>query len=221
MREKRVLLLVGSPKSKRSTSLSLGEQVAKNLTESQGCVIESMQVLKTIRENPDELIQAWNRADAILLAYPVYVDSLPAHVIQTLMTCHENRDDTKTRDFGVMVNCGFPEPLHNRHSIQICREFARVSGLNWRGALSVGGGGTISGKPLAEMGKMASFLVEKSKNFAERFFNTEQEGSTETIEVQLAPTRLYMILGNRNWVQHAKKLGTHKRLKDKPYCKSH
>ncbi len=87
-----VLLLVGSPKGSSSTSASLGNYLILKLEEF-GLSAEKDYIYKLIRkeEGQKELLSKINNADLIILAFPLYVDCLPAGVIKALELIAKNR----------------------------------------------------------------------------------------------------------------------------------
>lgn len=101
----------------------------------------------------NELLVAVANADIVVLAFPLYVDSLPAAVIRGLELISRNRKSEpvpKKQRLISIVNCGFPEAQHNKTAILICRCFAREAEFEWAGGLALGGGEAINGKPLVK-----------------------------------------------------------------------
>jgi hypothetical protein len=88
-------------------------------------------------------------ADLVVLAFPLYVDSLPAPVIAALEKIAAQRLGRSTRQrFTAIANCGFPEASHNAPALAICSEFARQSGFAWAGSLALGGAPSRLKSPL-------------------------------------------------------------------------
>jgi len=77
-----VLLLVGSPKNSSSTSAALGDYLTLRLEEL-GSSIEKEYIYKLIRkeEGQKKILSMVDNTDLIILAFPLYVDCLPAGVI--------------------------------------------------------------------------------------------------------------------------------------------
>jgi hypothetical protein len=74
--------------------------------------------------------------DPVSLAYPLYVDSLPAPVTEALERIAVYRPVTGRANGQRLVavaNCGFPEAEHNRAPLSICQQFARQAGFDWAG----------------------------------------------------------------------------------------
>ena len=93
---KHVLLLVGSPRGPHSTSESLGAYLLRKLQEYS---LETEKVylhpsLKT-HENRANLLRAVDSSDLLILAFPLYVDSLPSPVIAALELIAEHWKTSK------------------------------------------------------------------------------------------------------------------------------
>lgn len=150
---KRVLLVVGSPKTKStSTSSILGAYVLERLGAC-GWETESL-TLRPGLGRPDgeaELLAAVDRAGFILLVSPLYADALPYLVTKALAVIADHRQSVQNgspKRLAAIVNSGFPETHQNAVALAICEEFAAQSRIDWRGGLALGGGGMIGGEPL-------------------------------------------------------------------------
>jgi len=161
---RRALLIVGSPKTRPtmgsmaagkspSTSGVLGSYLLERLQGS-GWETESL-TLKASLLRPDgqaELLSATDRADLIILAFPLYVDALPSLVTKALDLIAAHRRATPNpplQRLVAVVNNGFPEAHQNTLALAICHQFALRSGISWAGGLALGGGESISsGQPL-------------------------------------------------------------------------
>lgn len=94
--------------------------------------------LHTVLGSPEKvkaLLDAVDGADLVTLAFPLYVDSLPAPVIEGLERAAHRRGRERTRRqlFTAIANCGFPEAHHNATALAICDRFAREAGSTGRG----------------------------------------------------------------------------------------
>ncbi|MBI3170674.1 MAG: NAD(P)H-dependent oxidoreductase, partial [Chloroflexi bacterium] len=151
---RRAVLLVGSPRTRKSTSASLGNYLFDQL-KARGVETEVIQIYTSInsQEKMKRLIEAVNNADLTVLAFPLYVDTLPFPVISALEKISANRIPSDTQVyFAAISNCGFPEAHHTDTALNICAEFARQNGFDWLGSLALGGGeGLVHGTPLNEM----------------------------------------------------------------------
>ena len=105
-----------------------------------------------------ELLTAVERADLIILAFPLYNDSLPDLVLYALQLIAKHlskRTPMQQQRLLAIANNGFPEPHHTLPALAICRRFTETGVLAWAGGLSVGGGEALSrGQPLPEIKRL-------------------------------------------------------------------
>jgi len=222
-KDENILLLVGSPKNSSSTSASLGDYLTLRLEEL-GRSIEKEYIYKLIRkdEGQKKILSMVDNADLIILAFPLYVDCLPAGVIETLELIANHRkslNNPKKIGFVVLINCGFPEAEQNNTAIAICKIFAREVGFEWKGALSLGMGGAIGAIPLEERGGMVRNL-KKGYNLAAQALAEGKYIPEEAIELvakRFIPITLYTKIGNLSWNKQAKRFGARKIIEAKPY----
>ncbi len=217
------LLLVGSPKGALSTSVSLGNSFTSRLEEL-GLSVDTEYLYKLVKKEDGQkkLLSKVEDADLIILAFPLYIDCLPAGVIKALELIAENRQsmsNLKKQGFVVIINCGFPETQHNNVAVSICKIFAREAGFEWRGALALGMGGVFGRKSLEERGGMVR-NVTKGFDIAAQALSVGEKIPEEAIELvgkKFMPISLYTKMGNLGWNFQAKKFGARKKIKDQPY----
>lgn len=219
----RALLLVGSAKRPRSTSESLGTYLLERLQE-RGWETETILLHRALRsgERQAELLAAVDRAGLILLAFPLYVDTLPALATRALERIAAHRREVEPPDGRRLVaiaNCGFPEPQHNDTALAICRHFAAEMGFEWAGGLSLGGGQAINGRPLPEMGGMVRHVTQALDLAAEALAagRPVPEEAMELMARQFIPSWLYVLMGGIGWRQQARQHGAQRRLKARPF----
>ena len=217
------LLLVGSPKGASSTSNSLGDYLISRL-EQLGLTVSKEFIYKLVRkeEGQKELLTKVEEASTIILAFPLYVDCLPAGVIKALEIIADHSKSKTNREkqrFAIIINCGFPETQHNNTAVAICKIFSREVGFEWKGALSLGMGGAIGGRSLEERGGMVRNVI-KGLDLAAQALAKGEDIPNEAIELfekKFIPITLYTKMGNLGWNQQAKKYGVRKKIKDQPY----
>lgn len=211
-----ILMLIGSPKKTRSTSDSMCDYLAEIIRTKVDWNIEKVHILTDIHDNPEIIVKKANQSDIIVLSFPTYVDSLPSHVIRVLMLLETCLDKSKTREFIVLINCGFPETLHNDNALKICRYFVEKNELKWRGGIAVGAGGAIAGKKLPDLGAIAGNLMKNIAVLAERIVGMEMQEDDSILRVQTVPTKMYNIAGNMGWKKQAQKNGVYHKIFDRP-----
>ena len=94
-----------------------------------------------------------DRADLILLAFPLYIDVLAYLPTKALEVIAEHRraagDGARPQGLFGLANNGFPEAHQNNLALSILRLFAARSGMTWLGGMALGAGeAMIGGHPL-------------------------------------------------------------------------
>ena len=148
---RRALLIVGSPKVKRpSTSSVLGEHLLECLKQ-HGWQAESLTLRAGLRKQPEQegarLLAAVDAADLLVLAFPLYVDSLPFLVTKALDLISRHRLENRNRRAQSLVaiaNNGFIDAHQNKVALAICYQFAKQAEITWAGALAMGAGEAVS-----------------------------------------------------------------------------
>lgn len=220
---KKAFLLIGSPKGLRSASFSLGSYMMERLKEkgleTRQATVETL--ISSSRERENILCEV-NSSDVMIVASPLYVDSLPAPVIRALEIIRDHRESqpvpTNPSLLGI-VNSGFPESFQNNVAVAILRCFAQESAFRWAGGLALGAGGAIGGKPLQSAGGMAR-NVKKSLDTAALALAEGRPIPDEALTLMakpLMPKWMMPLMGGVMWRNQAKKFGVQKRLYDCPY----
>ena len=233
MASRRALLLAGSPKPGRSSSLALGEHLIGDLAR-RGWDAETIK-LRQVMNDPDRLRAAAGEAEVVVLAYPLYVFGLPAPVVLSLEQLAEARHqadgaaraddagsvsetDSERPRLVAIVNCGFPEPGHNDLSLEMCRLFATQAGWHWAGGLSLGGGGVLDGNPLRERGPFTR-SVRKALALTAAALDAGRDVPDEAVTLMakpMMPPRAYRWLANYGWRHAARANGVAGKLEERP-----
>ncbi|RPI96091.1 MAG: NAD(P)H dehydrogenase [Chloroflexi bacterium] len=223
------LLLVGSPRTRKSTSHSLGSYLFERLS-AQEIETKTMHIHTSIRspERMKILLEAVETSNLVLLAFPLYVDSLPAPTIEALeriaaqraSKMKTNSSQSHRQLFAVISNCGFPEPHHNVTALAICADFARQAGFGWAGSLALGAGeGMVHGTPLNELDGRALPLRKALDLAAEALAQGEviPQEAQNLLAKPFIPAWMYRWMGIYGWRQQAKQYGMERSLKRRPY----
>ena len=217
-------LLVGSPRGQSSTSNSLGTFLAEKLQE-KGVPFEKAYISQFLGsdEKQASLLRLVDESDLIILAFPLYVDSLHSQVIKTLELIAEHEKSKRNlcgKSLVAISNNGFPEAKHNDIALAVCRIFARKVGFTWAGGLAMGGGGMISGRPLNEVGGAARNQIKALQIAADALAKGEAVPKKAVVLMSKLgiPRWMYTWMGNRGWKQEAKKTSAIEKMYVKP-CK--
>jgi hypothetical protein len=220
-----VLLLIGSAKQPHSNSEMLGNYLIDRLRERE-CDTETMHIHRCLQQENDRnrLISKINQSDVTILAAPLFVDSLPAMVIETLERVAADRCEralTKTNHFAAIINCGFPEAQHNETALWICRQFAREACFNWLGGLSMGGGEILNSQPLPTRSGMLRSIIKSLDltAYAIAAGKPIPEEAIRQMAKPVIPRWLYTTVGDRGWKKRAKEFNADKNLNYQPFNK--
>jgi hypothetical protein len=223
----KAILLIGSPKGGASASKALGTYLTEEL-EKKGFQCESVRILTALKSNDstNKLLNELNDVDLVILAFPVYVDSLPAPVIRMMEIIAGSRktvQSKKNQKFIAITNCGFPETVHCETALEICQSFARSAGFEWSGGLALGGGGILDGSPIKDAGGKAR-NIRLSLDLTAESLSELKPISAEAIELMskpVVPYWLYRFFGDIGWIVQSFKYKVFGKLKDRPYEKRH
>lgn len=222
---KRAILLVGSPRTKKSTSASLGGYLFEQL-QARGIETQTIQIYTSLnsQERMKIMFEAIDNTDLVVLAFPLYVDSLPAPVISALekLTKYRTDNNSPVISFSAIANCGFPGARHNDTALAIAAEFARQNGLTWAGGLALGAGeGIVHGLQLNELDGRAIPIKGALDLAAEALANGYPipQPAKDLLAKPIIPHWMYTIMGRYGWKQQAKAYGAHEIIKRQPYLK--
>lgn len=204
------LVLVGSPKGRNSSSFLLGSKLADGLRE-RGAVVTDGMVHHEVRSEAAtaRLLDAVDAADLVVLAFPLYVDSLPAPLIRLIETIAERRARAAspgTPRLAAIVQCGFPESHQCDTAVAICRLFALRTGMRWAGALAMGMGGQLAGgigrlpgggRHILDALRMAAESLAKDGDIPKE--------AAALFAKPLIPRWLYTMFGNLGWRMQMRK----------------
>jgi hypothetical protein len=221
--KKTALLLIGSAKpAGQSTSEALGSYLLQKLA-ADGFATTTNYIYRALRtpERRQALLAAVDQSALLILAFPLYVDTLPYLVINAmeLIAAHRQtqRNPSPTR-FVPIANCGFPEAHQNETALAICREFAHQGQLQWAGGLALGQGGALAGRSLTAVGGTARSV----RHALDRAASALAAGQPVPPEAQallakpLMPAFFYTLMGNLGWLQQAHKQGSWGQLRAQP-----
>ena len=221
MKPTHAALLIGSPRGASSTSNALATFLGEKLQE-RGVAIEKVFISRCLGSDKsrEEMFQLVDNSDLIILAFPLYVDSLQSQVVKTLelIAEHEKGRQPGRKSFVAISNSGFPEARHNNTALAVCRIFARQVGYKWAGGLAMGGGGIISGLPLEKVGGRVRNQTKALEIAAESLAQGDAipEKAVTLMSKLGIPRWMYIWMGNRGWKSEAKKLMDIKKMYNQP-----
>ena len=215
----KALLLMGSPRGRKSSSNSiciyLQELFSKNGFETQNPIFLRTSV--TSDEKINDMLTALEKADIIVLVAPLYDDTSPAIVVETMEAMASESRKFANKRFFPIINCGLAEPFHiTEVAIPIYHKFATTIGLQWVGSLALGAGEGIQGKDgklLQDTGGFGKKVMKALDRVVEAFV-TKSDFGDEALEIfslkiyyNRVMRKFMNWVNNRSWKKAAAKKG--------------
>jgi hypothetical protein len=202
----KISYLNGSPKKKASMSANILNAMEKRLAGT-----ESIWLTGSAREAAAELLSC----DALVMAFPLYVDGIPSHLLRFLEELERALsrpvsdpatpadDPPKSVKLYSIINCGFMEPENAQIAIDMIDRWRQKSGLVAGQTAAFGGGGM---GPSLKIGRGAGKNYGKALDAMTENIKNE---STETPILTSAniPRSLYMKVAHFHWRAAARKRG--------------
>jgi multimeric flavodoxin WrbA len=158
------------------------------------------------RGRADALVEAVSGADLLILASPVYVDSLPAPVLLGLDQLHRAAEPLALLP---VLQCGFPELSHTALALELIDRVAARWGAPVAGHLAMGGGGVLHGAELAAREGRAwqqSTALDAAADALHAGHRIAPETSAQFSQSVVSPA-VYRAMGNAGWLAQAWKTG--------------
>ncbi len=218
------VLLASARAAGTSTSESLARYLEQQL-ERAGAEVRFVPATAFVRDAATAKRAARQLADAdvLVVASPLYIDTLPYLGLLALEQVFNARRDgqgRRTARLVALLNCGFPEPEQMRFALLMLREFALEAGYIYAGSLPVGGGEAIHGRPLASTGGMTHRLraaLDVAASALAAGQGVPEAASAAAAHPFIAPP-LYRLAGWWGWHSQAHAHGLRiNALRDRPF----
>ncbi|MGL4760620.1 MAG: hypothetical protein ACRCWG_04100 [Sarcina sp.] len=211
----KILMLNLSPKGKSATSLLMLGHIKERFNKRKDAndLEISIKSLREFSSNKKKLLNLIYEADDVVFATPLYVDTLPAYVIEFLDYLADNFKTAKNINLYGVVNCGFIEAYYNIPGLNIFENFANEVGFTWRFGLGLGAGGFLgeSNEGIPFEARVKAEYNFALNSFVESFFNKASMNNENITATAKMPKRLYAFVGTQNF----KKLGKENNIKIK------
>ena len=215
----KISFINGSPKVGTSCSGTLLTQLQKDLLNkgNQKISPENFTIYQ-INKAPlsDANIAEITKSDIIVVAFPLYVDGIPSHMLAALYQLEESflkvPEAQKTSFYGI-INNGFSESFQNRHAAAMLNLFCERAGISFGQVFAVGAGEML--RSMVEMntpfGEGPLSYVKKDWDFFVEHI-VEQKSAPSVFCSPKIPARIFCTIGNHTfWNPSAKKNGISKK----------
>jgi multimeric flavodoxin WrbA len=170
-------------------------------------------------------VEKFLQSDIVLLAFPLYVDSMPGMVKMFIESLAPYCGRDKNPTMAYFIHCGFPEPLHCRYVERYLEKLTIRLGCDYAGSMVRGGteGVRLMSEKMnrslfsqmrqlgADLGSTGRFQTELLNNLAGRECYPAITGFVLPIMTKLGLTTGY-------WDQELKKHNAYKQHDAKPYA---
>jgi len=209
----KITILNGSPKMSAGISGLIIKQMEKHLNINAD-VYNAIHLARQ-EELKKETIAKIFDCDALLIIFPLYVDSLPAPLIKVLTAMERmSKEISVNPQVYSIVNCGFYEASQNTLALEMIKSFTLRVELPWGYGIGIGGGGMLSSMgdnwskgPVSSIHKALCEMADAIKN--------KKSGQNVFVGPKF-PRLLYLIVADLGMRRLAKQNGL-KNVRLKPY----
>lgn len=201
----KIAFISGSPKIKDSASDCILQELKAFLEHQDNMIIEFY--FRKPQLNTEEM-KNLVECDALVFAFPLYVDGIPSHLLNCLAKLESflltlNKKEIKVYS---LVNCGFYEGNQNKLAIEIMENWCIKSGLQWGQGVGIGAGGMLPSLKNVPIGNGPKKSLEKAlKQIANNILKSTSE---ENIFITANFPRVgYKFAVERGWRQSIKANG--------------
>lgn len=215
---RKVCLVNGSPRGELSCSKYLLDQL-KSMIAREDLVKEDLSVIECLnKETQAETFEQLAHADYIIMALPLYIDSIPSHLLDFMyqleryFQANVRLEVRKQIRLYAIINNGFFEGSQTKNAVRIMQHFAAAVGLKWRFAVGIGAGeyvrDTQDEVPLQSKAKRSIYKALLR-------IKTDIDSETSSYEGNILlsppyPKALFVFMGNRYWIKLGKQNGLRK-----------
>ena len=156
------------------------------------------------------MLEALDKMDVWVLAFPLYVDGIPAHLLSCLIQLQEaNLQNQNIHIYGI-VNCGFYEGIQAEPALRILQNWCVKAGTIWGAGVGIGGGGALTMMPKMKPGQGPKAPIDKAMSMlADKILRGEVH---ENMYVSVAfPRFMYKMGAQFGWRKAIKANGGKKR----------
>ncbi len=154
------LLLVAASNRRRSNSRAIMDGLATRIEKAGGrCATLDVPTNGFLQGKNDDLLGAFRSSSRVVFISPLYHDQMTFTATSVLESLAARRSVfAAPLDFAAIVHSGYPEPVHTRTALAVCRKFTSEMGWRWAGGLTTGATSPIGGRPLEQAGGLARNL---------------------------------------------------------------
>jgi len=155
----------GSPRYKKSTTDIILSSFLKGFKENEANTYEIVYLVHS--KDLNEFIEMFDKAEKVLLAFPLYHDSMPAIVKTFIESLRPFCGNESNPDIGFSVHSGFPEAHHSRYVEKYLKKLSKRLGCKYIGTIVKGNMHRLNEVPTFITKKLLANYYELGKVFGE------------------------------------------------------
>ena len=211
---KRICMINGSPRGPKSGSQYFLDEIRRLLDPVQFRT-EDFAIADCLKNGSvAQAFAAIDNADCLIFAFPLYIDSIPSHLLDFLHQLAAHRKSAQAAAPGAqlprlyaVVNNGFIEGTQNSNALRIMRHFADAAGFTWRFGVGIGAGEFMkeTGKTIPLQSKLKHKVYEALVKLKQDIENEEVTIEKNLLVNPAMPKVLFMMAGRHHWISDARK----------------
>lgn len=204
----RIALINGSPKSGKNNSACLLRFFEPLISKEHELFHYQVNRLPLAESDYSALCQM----DALVLAFPLYVDALPSHLLRMLTELEPYMKAERTKEIVLyaIVNNGFFEGVQNRIAVSILQNWCARSGVRFGQAIGQGAGEMLQSVEKVPHGRGPMKNLHEAMERMAANLQSRQTGDTLLLSPKF-PRIAWKIAGTLGWNAMAKENGVLKK----------
>ncbi|SHO48873.1 NADPH-dependent FMN reductase family protein [Anaerocolumna xylanovorans] len=205
----KIAIIDGSPKSKDSASSFFIKKLEPMISSENEISHYNISKKPLVSEQYQELC----RMDALIFAFPLYIDAIPSHLFRMLATLEEyiKKECQKTIYVYAIINNGFYEGKQNHIAIKILQNWCMRTGLQFGQAIGQGAGEMMHFVEKVPLGHGPLKNLGENLNHLADTINSHNTGATIVFSPNFPRFAWKFNAVHFFWNQSAKKNGLRKK----------
>lgn len=205
---KKISLVNASPKGQKSTSNYLLKEFSRLLDPEE----YEDNFINIISSKDNNTFESLSNSTMIILAFPLYIDCLPAFLIDFLNDYENFLNNRKNLPkVYAIVNMGFPEAEQTKTALNIVENFCKKTNHSYQYGIGIGMGGALGTNPKSRISRepykpIHNSFLEMINDFDNDIYNTDCIKENKYITPNI-PKFIYTFLGSISWLRHGSENG--------------
>ena len=185
-------LISGSPKPIDSNSMYFLKVISSYL--------DDFEIFELKKEKYESIVERIMKSDALILAFPLYVDSPTSITLSFLDYIFDQEIDLNNKKVYVVINCGFREGEQNLTALKIIKQWCKKVNAIYNGSILIGAGEIVGKEKYRLVSKKA---LKKLNEFADKI-RLKKENQDVITTMDYLNNQGYCYLANLSWTKRGK-----------------